>query len=84
MRLLSLVYVFSVISSFRNESIQDEGGFGECEGVDVLEFAQVECRGCFFVASRWRLGARSSWMIRHGGKLKHKRCFLVIVERSGA
>lgn len=79
-RILSLVDVFSIVSALRDQGVEDKRSFGESEGIDVLEFAQVESLVGLFVTGRWRLRARCSWMVGHGGNLMCERCFLRIIE----
>lgn len=38
---LALVDVLSFIATFSDEGVDDEGGFGQSEGVDIVELAQL-------------------------------------------
>ena len=57
LRLLGNVGVLAVVAPLGDEGVEDEGGFGEGQGVNVLELAEVEHGGGFLVARGRGLGA---------------------------
>lgn len=61
--LLGLVDVLAVVPSLGDQRVQDQGGFREGQGVDLLELAEVEDRGCLLVTRGRGLRARGSGVV---------------------